>query len=59
MKLKFLLQIMLASVALLILVSPAFVHAQEVKKPWKKSAHGAGEIIDVRPLLFRQVTEAL
>src|SRR5512132_3298033 len=33
MKPKFLLQIMVASVALLILVSPAFVSAQDVKKP--------------------------
>ena len=37
----------------------AFVSAQQVKKPGKSPAHGAGEIIDVRPLLFRQVTEAL
>jgi hypothetical protein len=25
----------------------------------ESAPHGAGEIIDVRPLLFRQVTEAL
>jgi ABC-type nitrate/sulfonate/bicarbonate transport system substrate-binding protein len=36
MKPKFLLQIMVASVALLILVSPAFVSAQDVKKPLEK-----------------------
>ena len=48
------------TLAMLIVGLRAFVSAQDVKEAvGESSAHGAGEIIDVRPLLFRQVTEAL